>query len=618
MHSLPFLFAPIFVTAMPGQIKYFKNPYLFLLQVCWRYAGSKRKKYLLIYSAFVVSNLLSALMPIIWGVYINDLQQNGTTALYRTWVYAATYIALKILEWSFHGPARITERNLAFHIGVNFLDEYYHKTLQLPVKWHHDHHSGEIINRIRKAHESLTSFFERGFEYIHTISKFLFSFIAMIYFSPLFGIIAVGMGVVVVITILRFDRPYIRTLEEVNEKEHIVSSTLFDSLSNVITVITLRLQERMQKTLLKRLFDVLPPFRKNVAINEWKWFVTDIMVALIYAVILIGYVWQHWVPGQVLLLGGLVTLIGYVEQFTSVFHNVAYLYTDIVKYATNVRTAFVIQDSYQQHHLPETTDRLPLNWNQIHINSLSFSHRGNEDFIPTIAGNGKWVAGLKNIQLNLQKGKRIALIGESGSGKSTLLAILRGLYIPDEGVSVSIDGVTQQEGLNVISSSVTLFPQEPEIFENTIGYNITLGLLYEEEEILQVCDTVQFADVVKQLPRGLQSHIVEKGVNLSGGQKQRLALARGMFAARDSDIILLDEPTSSVDPKTELKIYEHMFAEFKDKVVISALHRLHLLKYFDHICVLQNGEIIAEGDLNTLLQNSATFRELWQHQEIAH
>jgi ATP-binding cassette, subfamily B, bacterial len=602
---------------MRKPVKYFNNPYLFLLQVCWRYAINSRKKYLLIYAAFIVSNLLSALMPIVWGVYINDLQHNGTSALYRTWIYALLYIGIKIAEWSFHGPARIAERNLAFHIGVNFLDEYYHKILQLPVKWHQDHHSGETINRIRKAHESLTNFFERGFEYVHTLSKFVFSFIAMIYFSPLFGLIAVAMGVVVVITILRFDRPYIRTLEQVNEKEHIVSSTLFDSLSNVITVITLRLQDRLQKTLLKRFFDVLPPFKKNVAINEWKWFVTDMLVVLIYAVILIGYVWQHWIPGQVLLLGGLVTLIGYVEQFTSVFHNVAYLYTDIVKYATNIKTAFVIRDAYEQHHLPETTMGLPPLWQQITVNNLSFSHSGNEEFIPSASDNGKWMAGLKNIHLNLQKGKRIALIGESGSGKSTLLAVLRGLYLADEGVSVTIDGQAQQEGLTVIASSVTLFPQEPEIFENTIGYNITLGLSYDEDEILQVCDIVQFAEVAKQLPKGLQSHIVEKGVNLSGGQKQRLALARGIFAARDSDIILLDEPTSSVDPKTELKIYERMFMEFKDKVVVSALHRLHLLKYFDHICVLQNGEIIAEGDLSSLLTNSATFRELWQHQEIS-
>lgn len=596
--------------------KYFRNPYLFLLQVGWKYAGERRGKYLLVYSCFVISNLFQALYPIIWGLYINDLQQHGTNALYRTWMYALAYIGVKLADWAFHGPARIVERNLAFYISNNFLNEHYHKTLQLPVKWHQDHHSGEIINRIRKAHEAIRSFFERGFECVHAIAKFVFSFAAMIYFSPLFGVVAVGLGVLVIWTILKFDKPFIRTLEEVNEKDHVVSSTLFDSLSNVVTVITLRLQQRMQDTLAARVLAVLPPFKKNVLINEWKWFVTDMLVALIYVVILVGYVWQHWVPGETFLLGGLVMLMGYVERFTSVFHNVAYLYTDVVKDATNVRTAFVVSEAYDQHHLPENDASLPHNWQRIDINNLSFSHKGNEDFLP--AGmETKTIPGLHNLHLTLQRGKRVALVGESGSGKSTLLAVLRGLYPAAAGASIRIDDVEQPKGINTIATHVTLFPQEPEIFENTIEYNITLGISYSEKEIETVCRAVRFWEVVQQLPNGFQSNIAEKGVNLSGGQKQRLALARGMFAARDSDIILLDEPTSSIDPKTELLIYEQLFESCKNKVVVSALHRLHLLRHFDHIYVMQNGRVIAEGSLEHLLKHSETFIELWKHQQVS-
>lgn len=559
---------------------------------------------------------MQAILPVIWGVYINDLQQNGTNALQRTWIYALVYIGVKLVDWSFHGPARIVERKLAFFIAKNFMDEYYHKVLQLPVKWQQDHHSGEIINRIRKAYESIRNFFERGFEYVHTLAKFFISFAAMLYFSPLFGGVAILLGAVVVFTIFQFDKPYIKTLEQVNEEEHKVSATLFDSLSNVVTVITLRLQGRLQQTLMGRIMFVWPPFKKNVAINEWKWFVTDMLVGFIYVVILVGYVWQHWIPGQVILLGGLVTLMGYVERFTSVFHNIAYLYTDVVKDATNVRTAFIISEAYDQHHLPESNNTLPVDWQQIHISNLSFSHKGNEDFLPETMNN-KPVAGLHNIALNLQKGKRIALIGESGSGKSTLLAVLRGLYPAAAGASINIDGKERPDGIDIIASHVTLFPQEPEIFENSIEYNITLGINHTEAEIESICNAVHFWEVVTQLPKGLQSNIAEKGVNLSGGQKQRLALARGMLAAKDSDIILMDEPTSSVDPKTELKIYERMFDAFKDKVVISALHRLHLLKQFDYIYVMDKGYIVAEGRLEDLLQNSQSFNELWKHQQIS-
>lgn len=358
---------------------------------------------------------------------------------------------------------------------------------------------------------------------------------------------------------------------------------------------------------------IYPAFRKNTLINEWKWFVTDMMVGLIYVVVIVGYVWQHWVPGEVFLLGGLVTLAGYVERFTSVFHNVAYLYTDVVRYATDVKTALVIPAAYEAHHLPESQGTLPEDWKTIDIRGLSFHHH--TELINT-ATPFKFTAGLNQINIHLERGKRIALVGESGSGKSTLLAILRGLYPPEPGYGIRINGTDQPEGIAVLSEHVTLFPQEPEIFENTIEYNITLGLSHTEEEINRICRQVHFTEVIEQLPKGLQSNIVEKGVNLSGGQKQRLALARGLFAARESEIVLLDEPTSSIDPKTELKIYHQLFQEFSDKVIVSSLHRLHLLKHFDYIYVMEKGDIVAEGKLESLLQGSEHFKELWKHQEI--
>jgi ABC-type bacteriocin/lantibiotic exporter with double-glycine peptidase domain len=421
------------------------------------------------------------------------------------------------------------------------------------------------------------------------------------------------MGVIVVMIILVFDKPYIKTLDEVNEKEHVVSSTLFDGLSNVITVITLRLQNRMEGTLLHRVMQIFPPFKKNTSINEWKWFVTDMLVGLIYVVVIVGYVWQHWEPGEVFLLGGLVTLAGYVERFTSVFHNVAYLYTDVVRYATDVKTALLIPAAYEEHHLPESQASIPEDWKTIDIKNLTFHHYQEKQ---AARYPETFSAGLNNISIHLERGKRIALVGESGSGKSTLLAILRGLYPPENGYEILINGEKQPEGIAILSEHVTLFPQEPEIFENTIEYNITLGLSHTEEELERICRQVYFSEVVLQLPKGLQSNIVEKGVNLSGGQKQRLALARGLFAARESDIILLDEPTSSIDPKTELMIYHQLFNEFSDKVMVSSLHRLHLLKYFDYIYVMDKGDIVAEGKLEDLLMGSEHFKELWKHQEI--
>ncbi len=485
--------------------------------------------------------------------------------------------------------------------------ETYHQTLHLPVKWHQDNHSGAIINRVRKAYEALKHFFQDGFMFFHSFAKFVFSFAAIIYFSPLFGLISAILGVLTIWLIFKFDKPLIKNLNATNEKEHVVSSTLFDSLSNINTVITLRLEKQMEKSLLQKIKDVFPPFRKNVEINEWKWFVADMLVALVYSVVTVGYVMQNWSPDKVFLVGGLVTLLAYVQQFTSVFHDIAWQYNQIIQYNSDVEAARPIKDAFAHQHRPDAGTGLPPEWKVININQLNYSH--NQAYAAEIKAHS-----LHDIHLFLQKGKRIALVGESGSGKSTLLAIIRGLYEPEKGISINIDE-KNFDNLSILSDTVTLFPQEPEIFENTIRYNITLGLPFDEEDINRICKAAHFSEVILQLPNGLESHIKEKGVNLSGGQKQRLALARGILAAQNSDIILMDEPTSSVDPKTELLIYQHLFNEFTDKVIISALHRLHLLSFFDHVYVLENGRIVAEGNLDHLKQNSPQFQELWKHQE---
>jgi ABC-type multidrug transport system fused ATPase/permease subunit len=312
-------------------------------------------------------------------------------------------------------------------------------------------------------------------------------------------------------------------------------------------------------------------------------------------------------PGQVFMLGGLVTLIGFVNQFTSVFHDVAWQYTQIVQYNTNVQTARSISEAYQQNHLPDGASNLPEDWKKISIHNLNFSHKERYS-------SAERAHSLHNVSINIEKKKRVALIGESGSGKTTLLALLRGLYEPEKDVVVKIDDKRTTD-IDALHSVVTLFPQEPEIFENTIENNITLGLPFEEKDVLVVCETAQFTEVVNQLPKGLQSNIQEKGVNLSGGQKQRLALARGILAAKSCDIILLDEPTSSVDPKTEIQIYEKLFKECVGKAVVSTLHRLYLLSYFDYVYVLKDGRVADEGTFEDLKTRSAIFQEMWRHQQ---
>lgn len=453
-------------------------------------------------------------------------------------------------------------------------------------------------------------FFQIGFIYLHAFAKFSFSLAAMVYFSPLFGSVAVAIGVFTVWVIFKFDKPFIRSLHEVNEGEHAVSSNLFDGLSNIRTVITLRLEKRVSESLMDKGMAILPAFRRNVVLNEWKWFSAYMLVGLIYVVMLLGYAYEHYTAGQTFYLGGLVTLIGFVTQFTSVFHDVAWLYTQAVQYNTDVRSARSITEASARWGQPLAADPVPDNWQAINVEGLYFRYGA--------AGEGQpWPpavrppAGLNGLSLRIRRGQRIAVVGRSGSGKSTLLAVLRGLYFPREGVALTVDGNPVADW-GRLAGTVTLIPQEPEVFENTIRYNITLGLPCTRQEVERVCQLACFDEVLAQLPSGLDTNIQEKGVNLSGGQKQRLAMARGLLAARGSTIVLLDEPTSSLDHRTEVQTYENLLAALAGKTVIASLHNLQLLNHFDYVYVLHDGQIVEEGSPADLQRHQEAFSQLRQ------
>jgi ABC-type multidrug transport system, ATPase and permease components len=583
-------------------ISIMRNPYVSLLRKSWQFSLKDRPKFVLIYTMFVGANLAIAMNPILYGWFVDDLQRNGSEALTTGYLYALGFLGLRLVEWTFHGPARVMERKLAFKIGKNYLEDLYTRVIGMPVQWHNENHSGATISKLRKAHEALRDFFQNGFIYMYSLGKFVFSFLAMLYFSPLFGTVGVILGIITVLVIIRFDKPFIKSLTQVNEKENEVSSSLFDSLSNILTVITLRAEKSVKQGFMAKVMNVYKPFKKNVVVNEWKWFIAQMLVGIIYVVVAVGYIYQNAHPGQTFMIGGLVVLLGYVNQFTSVFNDIAAQYTQIVKYDTDTQNASSIEAIGEEPL--KGKERLPRLWKSLEISNLNFVRSGVE---------GSPSSGVYDLTLRINRGERIALIGESGSGKSTLLSLLRGLYEPLPGVRVDVDGLGSS-AFGAISDRVTLFSQQPEIFETTVLENLTLGMSYSREEITNACNIAQFSDVLEKLPEHLDTFLHEKGANLSGGQKQRLAIARGILRAGDSDIILMDEPTSSVDPRTEQLLYKSMFDAFQGKAVISSLHRLHLLEQFDYIIILKNGRIIDSGTFEHMNRYSIVLKEMMQHQ----
>jgi ABC-type multidrug transport system fused ATPase/permease subunit len=338
--------------------------------------------------------------------------------------------------------------------------------------------------------------------------------------------------------------------------------------------------------------------RSSAVLNEAKWCFVDVLNNAIRCGLVVLYVWLAYRNAAGVMLGSAVMVYQYAQQVGGVVSNMAGNYHDLVCYQTDLAGAeplIAVADAY----VGPCGGAVPAAWREIAVDGLNFSYTG---------PGGK--AALSDIALRLARGRRIALVGESGSGKSTLLRILAGLYSAQEGAFL-VDG-RHYPDLADLASIATLVPQDPEIFAGSIGHNITLGLDRAEAEVSHACEIAGFAPVLDGLPDGLATDIAQRGLNLSGGQKQRLALARGILAARGSSLVMLDEPTSSLDPATEADVYDNLLSAFPDAAILSSVHRLHLLSRFDEVVLMLDGRILAVGTPAELLAREPHFQALWQ------
>ena len=208
----------------------------------------------------------------------------------------------------------------------------------------------------------------------------------------------------------------------------------------------------------------------------------------------------------------------------------------------------------------------------IELKNLTFSYKQGKEII-------------KNINLVLEKRKKVAFVGESGAGKSTLADVIMGLYKPDQG-QILIDGqVLIGQNISSWRSSIGYIPQNIYLFDGSVSENVVFGRDYDEEKLISVLKQAKIYDFLME-KEGLETRVGEYGVMLSGGQKQRIAIARALYG--DPEILILDEATSSLDNKTEEKIMEEIYQLEQNKTLIIIAHRLSTVERCDKIYKVEN------------------------------
>ncbi len=241
----------------------------------------------------------------------------------------------------------------------------------------------------------------------------------------------------------------------------------------------------------------------------------------------------------------------------------------------------------------------PVDWKKIEYKNVSFKY--DDSYV------------LKNINLTIDRGQKIAFVGESGSGKSTLVNLLSRFFDPSEG-EILVDGISTKEfKLHDLRKHIGLVTQDVFLFNDTLEKNIHYGNLDRNpDEIQTVVRLAKAQEFIEKQNKGLKTMAGERGSFFSGGERQRISIARAMF--KDSDILILDEATSALDSASEVSVQQGLDELMKGKTALIIAHRLSTVRNADRILVLKDGQIIEQGSHDSLVANKQEYYNFYQLQ----
>ncbi len=581
------------------------EPIIYMFRKMWKFAGPNRKWVVLVVVMHVFAQLTLLAEPLIFAEFMNELQVNGINGENITYLISilSLIIIFIFIFWAFHGVARIIERRNAYKIDVAYEMFLLRGVFDFNLAWHGERDSGDTIDKINKASTALYRFSAGMFQFVRIVVGLIGATVLLYIFSPAIGLTAFIVTVLIISILFRFDKILIPQYKEMIKGDNKISAGIFDALSNISSVFILHVQNPVLSNIEKLMWKPWNISKKNINMVEFKWFSGDVSFKILTVVPIMFYIYNIYGTGGAVMIGSVTALYMYLGRMSRSFYTLADLYENTLLRKTNVENAEEIEMAIEENQSKSATKKIVQDWKELQISNLNFSYEGSRVEQKDLH--------LDSVNISIKKGHKVAFIGESGSGKTTFLKVLHGLYdTASAGLRLDDSGSTTTNFTD-IDLATMLVPQEPEIFSSTIKENITLGLPTKKEEIERVLKLARFDDVVDKLPKGLKSVINEKGVNLSGGQKQRLALARALLFARDKEILLLDESTSSVDPENEAYIYESIFKEYTGKTILASIHKMNLLKYFDRVVMFKDGKVVDEGSFEELLKKNQKFKADW-------
>jgi ABC-type multidrug transport system fused ATPase/permease subunit len=298
--------------------------------------------------------------------------------------------------------------------------------------------------------------------------------------------------------------------------------------------------------------------------------------------------------------GDLLVVMAYIAAVYKPLETISSTLGSLQDQLVSVRLAYNLMDTEPEIKNAPNAVKISRTRGHITFEAVDFRYRGRP---PT----------LQNISFEAQSGEVIALVGPTGAGKTTLISLLPRFYEPQRG-RILLDGMDIRDvSIKSLRQQISIVLQEPLLFSGSIADNIRYGRLEARmEEIIQAAKDANAHDFIMHLPNQYRTQIGERGVQLSGGERQRLSVARAFL--KNAPILLLDEPTSSIDSKTEAVILDALDRLMVGRTTFMVAHRLSTIRNADRILVLNQGELVEQGTHEALLRQRGLYHQLYDMQ----
>ncbi len=480
-------------------------------------------------------------------------------------------------------------------------NELFSKISRLPISYTDTHRHGDIMSRMTNDIENVSNAVSQSIATLFSaVLTLIGALTMMLYYSPLLTAVAITiipMTLLVSSVLAKFMRKYFVAQQRILGR---LNSNVEESVTGYKTVVAYGKEA-----------DAIASFAENAqelrttSIKARVW--GSIMGPIMNFLGNFHYVLLAALGGYMVLsgrgritVGSIQAMLQYSKKFSQPINMIANQYSTILTALAGAERIFEIMDSANEVDTGRSDIRVEDIRGDITFENLQFGYVPGEPV-------------LKGFDLEVKAGQKIAIVGATGSGKTTVVNLLTRFYELDGG-RITIDGVDITEiPKDTLRHAIAIVLQDTVLFSDTIGANIRYGRDNATDESVRAAARTAMADVfIDRLPEGYETRLTESGSNLSEGQRQLLSISRAVLA--DPKILILDEATSSVDTRTELRLQQAMNNLMKGRTSLIIAHRLSTIRDADKIVVVSDGRIVEVGSHDELLAKGGQYSKLYSSQ----